>query len=54
VVAAVAEQRSAWSRADVVQAICDLQQPASQLSGEGWAAAVEEVKRPGIRGGSDP
>jgi conjugative relaxase-like TrwC/TraI family protein len=41
VVAAVAEQRSAWSRADVVQAICDLQQPASQLSGDGWAAAVE-------------
>ncbi len=41
VVAAVAEQCSAWSRADVVQAICDLHQPPSQLSGHGWAAAVE-------------
>jgi conjugative relaxase-like TrwC/TraI family protein len=43
VIAAVAEQRSSWSRADVIQAVCDLQQPVSGLSGDDWAMAVEDA-----------
>ena len=41
VVEAVSLQHSSWGRADVVQAICDLQRPVSQMSGHRWAAAIE-------------
>ncbi len=34
---------SSWTRADVLQAICDLAPPVSQLSGHDWAAAVEHA-----------
>jgi conjugative relaxase-like TrwC/TraI family protein len=46
-VAEVLEQLSAsgstWTRADVLQAICDLAPPVSQLSGRDWANAVERA-----------
>src|SRR5690606_11186774 len=32
---------STWTRADVVQAICDLAPPVSQRSGHDWARLVE-------------
>lgn len=41
VVAAVSSDRSAWSRADIVRAICDRQQPVSSFSGHDWARAIE-------------
>jgi conjugative relaxase-like TrwC/TraI family protein len=34
---------SSWTRADVLQAICDLAPPAPQLSGRDWAAAVQQA-----------
>jgi len=34
---------STWTRADVVQAICDLAPPASHLSGRDWATAIEHA-----------
>ncbi|MGH9027985.1 MAG: MobF family relaxase, partial [Acidimicrobiia bacterium] len=34
---------SAWTRADVLQAVCDLAPPVSQLSGRDWARAVERA-----------
>jgi conjugative relaxase-like TrwC/TraI family protein len=34
---------STWTRADVLRAVCDLAPPVSQLSGRGWAQAVEGV-----------
>ncbi|MGH9286721.1 MAG: MobF family relaxase [Acidimicrobiales bacterium] len=34
---------SSWTRADVLQAICDLAPPVSQLSGPKWADAVERA-----------
>jgi conjugative relaxase-like TrwC/TraI family protein len=34
---------SSWTRADVLQAICDLASPLSQHSGRGWATAVEQA-----------
>lgn len=34
---------STWTRADVLQAICDLAPPVSQLSGRDWANAVEQA-----------
>src|SRR5690606_23317815 len=34
---------SSWTRADVLQAICDLALPVSQFSGREWAAAVERA-----------
>jgi conjugative relaxase-like TrwC/TraI family protein len=34
---------SSWTRADVVQAICDLAPPVSQFSGPEWADAVERA-----------
>jgi conjugative relaxase-like TrwC/TraI family protein len=44
-VADVIEQLSAngssWTRADVLRAVCDLDSPTSQMSGHGWANAVE-------------
>ena len=43
VVEAVSQQRSSWTRADVLQAICDLQRPVSQQSGHGWAATLERA-----------
>ncbi|MBA3289469.1 MAG: relaxase domain-containing protein [Acidimicrobiia bacterium] len=41
VVAAVSAQRSSWGRADVLQAICDVQRPVSRLSGRRWRDAIE-------------
>src|SRR3954469_3350887 len=41
VVAAVSDQRSSWTRADVLQTICDVQRPVSQRSGHRWAATLE-------------
>ena len=53
VIDAVSQQRSSWTRADVLQAICDLQRPVSQMSGRRWAAALERatdhVARPARR-----
>ncbi len=43
VIDAMADQRSSWSRADVLQTVCDLQRPVSQLSGYGWAGALERA-----------
>ena len=43
VVDTVSEQRSSWCRADVLQAICDVQRPVSQLSGHRWAATLERA-----------
>ena len=43
VIEAVSQQRSSWTRADVLQAICDLQRPVSQQSGHGWAATLERA-----------
>jgi conjugative relaxase-like TrwC/TraI family protein len=43
VIDAVSQQRSSWSRADVLKALCDLQRPVSHLSGHGWAAALERA-----------
>jgi conjugative relaxase-like TrwC/TraI family protein len=40
---AVSQQRSSWGRADVVQAICDLQRPVSHMSGQRWAATLERA-----------
>jgi conjugative relaxase-like TrwC/TraI family protein len=34
---------STWTRADVVQAICDRVAPESQLSGRDWASAIEQA-----------
>ncbi len=34
---------SSWTRADVLQAICDLAPPMSQMSGPDWARAVEHA-----------
>jgi len=46
-VADVIEQLSAngscWTRADVLRAVCDLDSPTSQISGHGWANAVESA-----------
>ena len=43
VVDAVSQQRSSWTRADVLQAICDVQRPMSQQSGRRWAETLERV-----------
>ena len=43
VIDAVSQQRSSWTRADVMQALCDLQRPVSQQSGHGWAATLERA-----------
>jgi conjugative relaxase-like TrwC/TraI family protein len=43
VVEAVSQQHSSWTRADVLQAICDRQRPVSQQSGHGWAATLERA-----------
>ena len=34
---------SAWTRADVIRAICDVQRPVSSIPGHEWAAAVERA-----------
>ena len=34
---------SSWTRADVLQAICDLAPPVSRFSGREWAAAIERA-----------
>ncbi|MBA3288251.1 MAG: relaxase domain-containing protein [Acidimicrobiia bacterium] len=41
VVETVSAQRSSWGRADVIQAICDVQRPVAELVGHRWADAVE-------------
>ena len=43
VVEAVSAQHSSWGRPDVIQAICDLHRPVSQMSGHRWAAAIEHA-----------
>ena len=43
VVDALSQQRSSWSRADVVQAICDVQPPVSNVSGHRWAETLERA-----------
>ncbi len=43
VVGGVSDQRSSWTRADVLQAICDVQRPVSQQSGHRWAATLERA-----------
>ena len=43
VVDGVSEQRSSWTRADVMQAICDVQRPVSSQSGHRWAATLERA-----------
>lgn len=43
VIDAVSQQRSSWTRADVLQAICDRQRPVAQHSGHGWAATLERA-----------
>jgi hypothetical protein len=43
VVDAVSQQRSSWTRADVLQAICDRQRPVPQQSGRRWAATLERA-----------
>ena len=43
VIEAVSQERSSWSRADVLQAICDRQRPVSQPSGDGWAETLERA-----------
>ena len=37
----VSESRSSWTRADVVQVICDRQRPVSRFGGRDWARALE-------------
>ncbi len=41
VIDAVSGSRSSWTRADVVQVICDRQRPVSRFGGRDWARAVE-------------
>ncbi len=43
VVEAVSAEHSSWGRPDVIQAICDLHRPVSQMSGHRWAAAIEHA-----------
>jgi conjugative relaxase-like TrwC/TraI family protein len=43
VIAAVAEQRSAWHRFDVLQAICDVARPQPAVDGAHWARMLHEV-----------
>jgi len=43
VVGGVSEQRSSWTRAEVMQAICDVQRPVSQQSGDRWAQTLERA-----------
>ena len=43
VVEAVSAEHSSWGRPDVMQAICDLHRPVSQMSGHRWAAAIEHA-----------
>jgi conjugative relaxase-like TrwC/TraI family protein len=43
VIATVAEQRSAWHRFDVLQAICDIARPQPAVDGAQWAHMLHEV-----------
>jgi conjugative relaxase-like TrwC/TraI family protein len=43
VVEAVSSEHSSWGRPDVIQAICDVHRPVSQMSGHRWAAAIEHA-----------
>src|SRR5829696_4567531 len=43
VVEELSQQRSSWTRAEVLPTICDLQRPVSQQSGRGWADILERA-----------
>lgn len=43
VIDALSAGGSTWARADVVQAVCDVAPPVSQLSGHDWARAIERA-----------
>jgi conjugative relaxase-like TrwC/TraI family protein len=43
VIGAVAEQRSAWHRFDVLQAICDIARPKPGMDGKQWANTLHAV-----------
>ena len=43
VLADLSESRSAWGRADVLQALCDLQRPAPGIAGVDWADWLEQA-----------
>ncbi len=43
VIETLSSQRSSWTRADVLQAICDQQRPVSQHPGRRWAATLEQA-----------
>ena len=43
VIGPVAEQRSAWHRFDVLQAICDVARPQPAVDGAHWAQSLHEV-----------
>ena len=43
VVEALSEGHSSWGRPDVLQAICDVQRPVSQMSGRRWLDTVERA-----------
>ena len=42
-IAAVAEQRSAWHRFDVLQAVCDVARPQPGMDGTQWAQSLHAV-----------
>ena len=42
VVGTVSTRHSSWGRPDVIQAICDVQRPVSQMSGRRWLDAIEQ------------
>ncbi len=43
VIEMLSQQRSSWGRADVVQAVCDVQRPIPKLSGRQWSDTLERV-----------
>jgi TrwC relaxase/AAA domain len=43
VIEAVSAQHSSWGRPDVIEAICDVHRPVSQMSGHRWAAVIEHA-----------
>src|SRR4029453_6870234 len=51
VLEALSTNGSSWTRADVLQAVCDLAPSVSQMSGRDWATAVEHACDRAIAGG---
>lgn len=43
VVKEVSSDKSTWSRADVIKAICDLQRPVAGIDGQRWAELIEDA-----------